>query len=289
MRMTNEQFQAEVFRRSRVYQQQRQVRRRRTFAGALAFCGCFALVFTAARLNLTEKNSEMNMTADVAQKADQSKSNDYAYEAAEESSEADAPAAENFDGSLNIRGETQDVHENNAASDSCEEESCEDSCEDSAAGDSYKDAADEPYFEEMTDTELFAYFGIAPLPDTLAGLSYDGCNVDFSIGDDKKSGIAYLNPDKDQVLDDRNLFWYRSADGKQVLTVHIEYKHAKEMPAATSQNDTAPKIVYGQQDKTTESAFLLQTGDLFVAIFATNMTHEQLEEAAETLCALIVH
>lgn len=288
MRMTNEQFQAEVFRRSRIYQQQRQVRRRRALTGALAFCGCFAVVCAAARLNFAGKKEKMNMTADVAEKADQAKSDDFAYEAAEESSEAAAPAAENYDGSLNIRGETQDVHENNAASDSCAEESCEDSCEDSAAGDSYKDAEDEPYFEEMTDTELFEYYGIAPLPDTLAGLPYIGCNVDFSIGESQAIGIFYQNADKKQVLDDRNLFWYRSADGEQILTVQIQYQRGKEVPAATSQNDTAPKIVYGQQDKTTESAFLLQTGDLFVAIFATNMTHEQLEEAAETISALIV-
>ena len=65
MRMTNEEFEAEVFRRSRVYMQARQVRRRRLMTGAAAFAGCFVLL-TAGAVILPHRNKFSMMNNEIA-------------------------------------------------------------------------------------------------------------------------------------------------------------------------------------------------------------------------------
>ena len=100
MRMTNEEFQAEVFRRSEIYMKERQVRRRKMFTGALAFCGCLAVGIAAQKLlpifNHSKLQSAMsdysnvidNILADPkkqdtytfsAEKAEQAASNEESY------------------------------------------------------------------------------------------------------------------------------------------------------------------------------------------------------------------
>ena len=190
------------------------------------------------------------------------------------------PAAVNEDSSLNSC-DTQNAAE--TAESFAEEESV-----DSAAETTGAEPEIDPYFEEMTAAELYAYYCIAPLPETLAGLTFDRCNVDFSIGDDQKPGIVYQNADKEKVWDDCNLFWYYSADGSQVLRVEIEYQRGKAIPAVNTGDTVPPEIIYGWQDDTTETAYLNNTGELSVIIYAENMTHEQLEEAAQILRAAII-
>ncbi len=58
MRMTNEEFQAEVFRRSQVYFAERRRSRRRLFTGAAAFAGCFVIAVGALALRGTMTNMQ---------------------------------------------------------------------------------------------------------------------------------------------------------------------------------------------------------------------------------------
>ena len=88
--MTNEQFEAEVFRRAKQYQAEKQVRRRRIFTGALAFAGCFVLVFAAAKLlPLRKMNNTAQMNTD---KADTAQNEMYDAEKAEAEYSEDACA-----------------------------------------------------------------------------------------------------------------------------------------------------------------------------------------------------
>ena len=89
MRMTNEEFEAEVFRRSRVYMKERQMRRRHMLTGALAFAGCFVLV-TAGAVTFTRLHSNQNrmLSADNAMHEESSEAADgYAEESSEEYAE----------------------------------------------------------------------------------------------------------------------------------------------------------------------------------------------------------
>lgn len=68
MRMTNEQFQAEVFRRSEAYRKRRQTACRRYLtAGAIAFAGCFVLAFAVLKRPMYDGiHSEMMAADDTA-------------------------------------------------------------------------------------------------------------------------------------------------------------------------------------------------------------------------------
>lgn len=270
MRMTNEQFQAEVFRRSRVYQEQRQIRRRRMFAGTLAFAGCFAVVILAARV-LPNKNYETaNRTADVAERADNSESyaaDAAADEACEECSEENyAPAAECEAEAGDEKCKIQ--HANNTTAAANDKDAKQDTAE------SASDGAEE-YFAEMTDEELFAYYGIEPLPESLSILTYAGSSRNGEYSENEKAGVLYADRSKKQVLSDTNFFWYQAADGRRLLSIHFQLM-----------NDSGaeiPEIDYVETGKGEAAYFTV--GNLLVDISTECLNHAALVESAEALKA----
>ena len=164
MRMTNEEFQAEVFRRSRVYLAERQTRRRRLFAGVLAFAGCFAVVIAAAKLRpLTAKN-EAGPTADNAMQAEYASKAEKAEEAydAEYSEEACAEMNDEQDITQGITFNSSKRTEEKA--DEAPAEDYKEENEAAQAG-AVPDA-------ERPDSELFDYYAIKGMPETLAGMTY---------------------------------------------------------------------------------------------------------------------
>lgn len=208
MRMTNEQFEAEVFRRSKVYLQQRQKRRRQYFTAAAAFAGCFMLAVLGARvLSLHNKMESVNMAADMA-----AENGDYTYgKQAEESSAADAEYAEESSEEYaeesemaDAEGGYDDANDDYAEESSEAPESAADEAPD-AQGQQGQTQGGSPVKKDEGQTPLealCAQFGIPVPPEEIAGF------VRYDIDD--------LAADTDQCA----FLYYENADGSR-LTVEI--------------------------------------------------------------------
>lgn len=166
MRMTDEQFQTEVFRRSRVYMEQRRVRRRHLRAGALVFAGCFVLMIAGVGILPRIKNNDVNqmlmLIAETAtaghEDCDSYQYNEAADEADENYSNAEDGAEPMIQGSYTLEG--SDAETNNASG---------------VKSDSYEadGSGEATNTDSMSDAELFAMLGITALPERLGGCVND--------------------------------------------------------------------------------------------------------------------
>ena len=151
MRMTNEEFQAEVFRRSNVYLQQKRQNRRRFFYGAAAFACCFVIaaggLALRSRMNGDKTAFSGFLDNATASEAADVSSEEYCEEESSEAAEAasEAESAEAWDGaSLNAKS-------------------------DQYKGDA-EFAGDEMQTENLTADEYFRALNLNPLPKTLGQL-----------------------------------------------------------------------------------------------------------------------
>ena len=258
MRMTNEEFQAEVFRRSRVYLAERQTRRRRLFAGVLAFAGCFAVVIAAAKLRpLTAKN-EAGPTADNAMQAEYASKADKAEEAydAEYSEEACAEMNDEQDITQGITfdpAKSGEAKADEPAAENYKEEN------DAAQAGAVPDA-------ERPDSELFDYYAIKGMPETLAGMTYAGAeNRDRQKND--QTGA-----------EDSSIFRYQDAAGGQPLYVRIQTMETVGAEHPQPENMT---MIFAEDADTKKAIFRTET--LYVTVYADDLPLDTLKQAAQEM------
>ena len=208
MRMTNEEFQAEVFRRSRVYLDEKKSSRKRLFAGIAACAACFVIAGGALMLRTSHTN---DLAADMTQ----------ALTASEANCAGEAPSEESCD----------DVYYDECGEESCEEcgeESCEECSEESSAESSEESSAESSEAAEqdisenadntikeadaaanpddgnvLTADEFFSELGINPMPETLGGYT------------------LRWQPEAGFDIRGRYAFLYQDQNGKNALIVYL--------------------------------------------------------------------
>lgn len=201
MRMTNEEFQAEVFRRSRVYLDEKKSSRKRLFAGIAACAACFVIAGGALMLRTSSKN---DLTADTAQMLTESEAN---------CAEA-APSEEACDEAYYDESSEESCEE-------CGEESCEECSEESSAesGEAAEQARNEKADNAiqgadaaaanlddrnvLTADEFFSELGINPMPETLGGYT------------------LRWQPEAGFDIRGRYAFLYQDQNGKNALIVYL--------------------------------------------------------------------
>ncbi|MBP0975578.1 MAG: hypothetical protein J6P20_05885 [Oscillospiraceae bacterium] len=222
MRMTNEEFQAEVFRRSQVYFAERRRSRRRLFTGAAAFAGCFVIAVGALALRGTMTNmqsqdcgiaeninsifSAKNASSYADSAADCADAEASCSEAAEES---EAYCGESAESSAQNKVEQQsnqprDAKTHYKSSDATAGLSPAPNYEnqDNTASDSAAESAEAQ--EELPAEEYFSALGINPPPEMLGGYK------------------LHCNPTESRVLGQRNMFTYIDETGTGALVLYLE-------------------------------------------------------------------
>lgn len=261
MRMTNEEFQAEVFRRSRVYLAERQTRRRRLFTGVLAFAGCFAVVIAAAKLRpLTAKN-EAGLTADNAMQAEYASKAEKAEEAydAEYSEEACAEVNDEQDITQGITFNSSKRTEEKADEPAAENYKEENAEQADAVPEASSDA-------ERPDSALFDDYGIKGMPETLAGMTYAGAeNRDRQKND--QTGA-----------EDGDIFRYQDAAGGQPLYVRIQTMETVGAEHPQPKNMT---MIFAEDADTKKAIFRTET--LYVTVYADDLPLDTLKQAAQEM------
>ena len=199
MRMTNEEFQAEVFRRSNVYLQQKKQNHRRFYYGAAAFACCFGIVAGGLALKSRMNGNHAafsnlldNATASEAAAESSEEKYDYAEESCEESSEA-ADEATQDGASLNAKpGQYK--------------------------GDA-EYASEEAQWENLTADEYFRALNLNPLPETLGQLHLNQIPSDMR-----------FNPDEYTTYDEGCYsFTYSDGNGKPALQIEMRRKQDFEL------------------------------------------------------------
>ena len=255
MRMTNEEFQAEVYRRSAVYQQ-KQRRRMRIIKGASAFAGCLLLTLAAGAvlpqfLGAKQQATTAEMMTDGMLKADEPRHKEAGQQndAAECMEDADtAYAPENSD------AEKQDSI-----------------AEEAAPPQEYDGPT---VFAEKTEEELLAYYGLDALPEQLGG------NMDLkrdrSKGfyyDTDPLGLTVAENDPDIVTKDRNTWFYQGYDPLRLAYVSLfKWNYGDYEPSYSYQND--------DPESNTEYVVFSANG-IGVQIDYVFGTHEELEALTE--------
>lgn len=208
MRMTNEEFQAEVFRRSQVYMQQKHSRRTHMFRAAAAFAACFVLVAGGLVIrNLHSNNFEMSnmFSADNAVSCEESSlKEDCAAEASEEYAEEAEQAAEapeqylnQADTSNGKRKDSKGANQSDVADANAEiaEENSEEEAESADASSGTE--------EMLSAADYLDALGIRQPPETLWGYSLE------------------WDPDARYLLHERNAFLYPDEQRRVMLTVYL--------------------------------------------------------------------
>ena len=216
MRMTNEEFQAEVFRRSQVYMQQKRSRRTHMFRAAAAFAACFVLVAGGLVIrNLHSNNftaSNMFSADNAVSCAESSLKEDCAAEASEEytlEAEQAAEAPEQYLNQANTsdgkRKDSKGADQSDVAdanSEIAEENSEEEAeSEDASSGSSEDSSSDTD--EMLSAAEYLDALGIRQPPETLWGYSLE------------------WDPDARYLLHERNAFLYPDEQRRVMLTVYL--------------------------------------------------------------------
>ena len=281
MRMTNEEFEAEVFRRSRVYMKERQMRRRHMLTGALAFAGCFVLV-TAGAVMLPNRNKSDLMTADVAMNENggaDSAAADAEY--AEESSEEYAEQAEEAEMNDWVEDENDSLHLNQDAITGGEAFSAKNEqknqnesaaspastvrpAHDKASGEESSEApSDEDEKAVNTPEKICESYGIPVPPDEIAGFA-------------ESEEPAVVGRDLDELL-----FRYENARGKLSFTVMHPSDYDREHETDGIRYTSAvPQIK--------SASFLCGSAQIIIELESDDPDAEALlKEAAEALKAYL--
>ena len=255
MRMTNEEFQAEVYRRSAVYQR-KQRRRMRIVKGASAFAGCLLLTLAAGAvlpqfLNAKQQATTAEMFTDGMLKADEPRHNEGVQQndAADCMEDADtAYAPENGD------AEKQDSI-----------------AEDATPPQEYDGPT---VFVEKTEEELLAYYGLDALPEQIGG------NMDLkrdrSKGfyyDTDPLGLTVAENDPGIVTNDHNTWFYQGYDPMRLAYISL-FKW--------NYDDYEPSYTYPDDDPDSNTEYVVFSANgIVVQISYVFGTHEGLETLVE--------
>ena len=216
MRMSNEDFQAEVFRRSAAYQKKQRTRIRiLTGAGAFACCLCLtaALGVFMPRLQTAKhfENAAETMQMDAAEPTEGGKGAEQVDEAADE-----APKTPVNEAPQDTPADADTAPNENAEAESAEEPEPE---------------YDGPtVFVEKTDEELLDYYGLDSLP-----AAFD---EDIQLGSREKfwgiyrqypHGLTVAENDPDTVTNDRNT-WVYLGDMRFVYLTLFKWKYGNSEP-----------------------------------------------------------
>lgn len=211
MRQTNEEFMAEVMRRSAAYR----VRRRKQITGTAAAL-CMAAVLGFGAFALRPRNADrMNISEDAVSSA--------AAAPADNSSAADAAMAEE------VNSEAEYYREG-AAESASYADAAEDNLKDN---DTYAPEYEgNTVFSEMTDEALCDYYGIAGLPSFLSGrvLLPDGTieEHEFRIADASEQyphGLTRTDDGENgTVTDDHNTWIYREKETGNTIFVTLSHE-----------------------------------------------------------------
>lgn len=281
MRMTNEEFQAEVFRRSAAYQREHTRRIRIMTRAAAAFAGCLLLtvgVGVAVSRNGAMRANETATTSDVFYDGN-------AVKDAESSACEAEGAADNCEGSAED-GFDFTNGQNDAVS------SAEDA--DSLAGispenggkqdrdpleisgeDSFADPK-HAVFVKKTEAEIMERYGLDAVPETLHGFPlmkmYNAANYE-----DQEPGFIVSETDPELILSDENTFLYKSREGaRQELTVKLYTAHSDDAPVSYA-------VTSDPEAEEREEIALFTFRGLSVQMRAYNMDHESLECIVEDM------
>ena len=249
MRMTNEEFQAEVFRRSNVYLQQKKQNHRRFFYGAAAFACCFGIVASglALRSRMNGNHAAFSNPLD----------NATASEAVMESSEE--------------YREEESCEENSEAAD----EAVQDGASLNAKPGQYKGdaeyASEEEQWENLTADEYFRALNLNPLPKTLGQLHLNQIPSDMR-----------FNPDEYTTYDEGCYsFTYSDGNGKPALQIEMRRKQDFELEF---EPDVYPAHTEEELEFPTRACFVSGEAQFWViaADYDTNDT-EQIRALAQEL------
>lgn len=249
MRMTNEEFQAEVFRRSNVYLQQKKQNHRRFFYGAAAFACCFGIVASGLAL----------------------KSRMYGDHAAFSNLLDNATASEAVMESSEEYREEESCEENSEAAD----EAVQDGASLNAKPGQYKGdteyASEEEQWENLTADEYFRALNLNPLPETLGQLHLNQIPSDMR-----------FNPDEYTTYDEGCYsFTYSDGNGKPALQIEMRRKQDFELEF---EPDIYPAHTEEELEFPTRACFVSGEAQFWViaADYDTNDT-EQIRALAQEL------
>lgn len=266
MRMSNEEFTKQVLRRANdQIEQRRQTIQKRVKIGA--FCALAAMICSPVVLKgFFYRNAA---TSDTATMESPQYDDNYAAgdasseECAEEMEQADeeAPAAEGGQ-NLNVEHAGKDRGKYNGNNDLKTEAEAEES---SAEEPDYPDTN----FAEMTEAEVFAYYGISGLPEQIGGLQLVTERSEDVYGSSALLGIKYADEALTVPYDDYNLWVY--SDGTQKIEVLLG-------KAQDGINDT---VIYAEAEEGETASF--SNGSVYVLASDYNMTHDRFAAAVEEL------
>lgn len=281
MRMTNEEFQAEVFRRSAAYQREHTRRIRIMTRAAAAFAGCLLLTVGvgvavsrngAMRANETATTSGVFYDGNAVKDAESS-----ACEAEGAADNCEGSAEDGFDftnGQNDAVSSAEDADslggispENGGKQD---RDPLEISGEDSFADPKHA------VFVKKTAAEIMERYGLDAMPETLHGFPlmkmYNAANYE-----DQEPGFIVSETDPELILSDENTFLYKSREGaRQELTVKLYTAHSDDAPISYA-------VTSDPEAEEREEIALFTFRGLSVQMRAYNMDHESLECIVEDM------
>lgn len=281
MRMTNEEFQAEVFRRSAAYQREHTRRIRIMTRAAAAFAGCLLLTVGvgvavsrngAMRVNETATTSGVFYDGNAVKDAESS-----ACEAEGAADNCEGSAEDGFDftnGQNDAVSSAEDADslagispENGGKQD---RDPLEISGEDSFADPKHA------VFVKKTEAEIMERYGLDAVPETLHGFPlmkmYNAANYE-----DQEPGFIVSETDPELILSDENTFLYKSREGaRQELTVKLYTAHSDDAPVSYA-------VTSDPEAEEREEIALFTFRGLSVQMRAYNMDHESLECIVEDM------
>ena len=266
MRMTNEEFQAEVFRRSAAYQQKR-TKRIRFMTGATAFAGC--LLLTVAVLPHLTNSMHLNKASEAFR--EQEKQNAETVDSCEEAAADNAEESFAADAPSDVRKDDRDQlsvsnHDITAGEPFAQNSSVEDSSEDSYVDSS----AEEGVFAEKTVEELLAYYGLDALPEQIGSMKLVTDRSKGWYHSVEKLGLTVSEYDADRVLGDHNTWFYLSWEPMQNVYLTLFRSNYGDSPAEYSYPDDDP-------ERNVEYAVFAVDG-IGVSLETGFSTHEQTEQ-----------
>lgn len=292
MRMTNEEFQAEVFRRSAAYQRQR-TKRIRFMTGAAAFAGCLVLtVGVGAPLMLRTNQGSFTAKLDSAEDsasylANEAECADAAADAPEMSEAADYSGDKdslNFDVNSGI-ADSGVPTQGSADSVNRQESSAKDpkkkggnsagNKSDQQESSAVDPAAKHGVFVQKTEEEVLERYGLDALPETLGGIPlmkmYNLANYE-----DQKPGFIVSETEPDRVLSDENTLVYSAnEDSSQQLKVMLFTAKGDDAPVSYTVSSNDPE----NREETAAFTF----SGLGVRIKAYHTDHDLLETVVADL------
>ena len=227
MRMTNDEFQAEVFRRAAAYQRRQRTRFIWVRRTALA-AGCLVIALTGLAVypKLLKKNALMSPVSldGTAQNNDAVQEAEAEYAADSAKSVEEHPAYESAE--MEAVEEAESCAEDAvSAADPKDDDSNnpEYSGQDTTRSDSGPDPS-KTYsrFIQKKEAEMLQYYGIASMPDTLAGYSRLTDRSDTLYRERTKLGITTDPDDSAFVQSDESVWIYQSEDSSRVIYVYLQ-------------------------------------------------------------------